>query len=87
MIGAAARLAPSLEARGAPGLLVVLVVEVARLEDNLVAPNREGALVVVVPVEAEPEVAPARREEEVTVLGPVEGGLAAPIPGGLAAPG
>jgi hypothetical protein len=55
----------------------MVVVDV--LEANRVAPNREGALVVPEVVEA-PPVAPARREEEVTVLGPAAG-LATPIPG------
>ena len=71
-------MAPNLLARGAdPAALDMVVVDV--LDDNLVAPNLEGALVVP-EVAVAPPALPARREEDVTVLGP-EAGLATPIPG------
>jgi hypothetical protein len=84
LIGAAAFLAPNLDARrpdDAPpaGALVVEV-----LEDIRVAPSREGAFVAP-PVVVDPPV-PALNEEDVTVRGPVAG-RAAPIPGSPAAVG
>jgi hypothetical protein len=84
LIGAAAFLAPNLDARSpdeAPpaGALVVEV-----LEDIRVAPSREGAFAAPPAVVA--PLVPALNEDDVTVLGPVAG-RAAPIPGGPVAVG